>query len=335
MEKEINYGEIIKEAWQITWKNKFLWGFGLLLAFSSGVSFPSNFGRESEWEKKLGESFSAFAAAHSQELFFLLGLIFLVFVIFFILGILGRGALIDSLGKIARKKEASFRAGMKEGKIFFGRILLFQLFFLGMIVAALLVLGTPIAVLFYLKAQGLAFFLVFLAFLILLVLLVLFSFLWEFGLLYAVLGNLSVWSALDNAYLLFRKNLTTSLILGIILIAFNLLFGFFTLISLLVFGFFLMSPGLLAYFFAGKAIAAGIALLVVSVSLALAWFLLINSIFLVFSQAVWVLFFRQIALFEEENRSQESLEILKEIKEEIEKEKALPAPQGAKMLKKE
>jgi predicted membrane protein len=68
-------------------------------------------------------------------------------------------------------------------------------------------------------------------------------------------------------------------------------------------------PGLLAYFLMGQ--WAIIVLSVLGILILLAGILTINSIYAVFAQAVWILFFRQIALPKEEEKV---VEIATEIK---------------------
>lgn len=46
--KDIDYGQIIKRSWELTWKNKWLWVVGLVLAiFGGGSSYSSNGGSSS------------------------------------------------------------------------------------------------------------------------------------------------------------------------------------------------------------------------------------------------------------------------------------------------
>src|SRR5665647_1732351 len=100
MNNQINYGSLIKEAWQITWKNKYLWWFGLLVSLSGGGSFNFNLpsGNNSERESVFRNNFEAKISewfALYWEWIILAGiLLFLLMVVFLVLNIWGRGALI-------------------------------------------------------------------------------------------------------------------------------------------------------------------------------------------------------------------------------------------------
>jgi hypothetical protein len=313
MNNQINYGSLIKEAWQITWKNKYLWWFGLLVALSGGAgsNFSSNWEEKSGWEEEAKQKFSAWAVIYWEWILLGLILLGLLLIVFLILNAWGRGALVASLGRIAAKDKEllNFKAGMKIGKKFFWPILGLNFFLFGTSIATLIILGTPIAILFYLKAYWVGAFLACGGLLIFVLLIILISFLQKFGIIYLVLGKVSFWPALENAYLLFRRNLLPSLIVGIIFIPLGLLAGLIALMFLLTCLLIFLIPGLLAYFLMGELTV--IILAVFGMLLLLVGVLAINSIYAVFAQAIWILFFRQIALPKEEEKV---VEVVAEIK---------------------
>jgi hypothetical protein len=175
-----------------------------------------------------------------------------------------------------------------------------------------------------LKAYWVGAFLALGGLLIFILLVILFSFLQKFGIIYLVLGKVSFWAALENAYQLFLRHLLSSLIMGIIFIPLGFLAGLaaiiFLLISLLIF----LIPGLLAYFLMGQWVI--ILLAVLGIIILLAGILAINSIYAVFSQALWILFFRQIALPKEEEKVVETAK-------EIKKPEIVPVTDGLKTVK--
>ncbi len=316
MNNQINYVSIIKEAWQITWKNRYLWWFGLLVSLSSGVSsnFSSgNWEEKSGWEENVRQKVSDWAALYWEWIVLGCILLFLLMVVFLILNIWGRSALVDSLGKITTKnptpEAVNFKLGMKEGRKFFWPILGLDLFLLGMVLATLIILGTPIAILFYLKAYWVGGFLTFVGLLIFILLVVLFTYLQKYGTLYLVLGKVSFWAALENAYWLFRRNLLPSIIMGAIFIPLGLLAGLAALMFILACLLIFLIPGLLAYFLLGKWMI--ILLAILGIIILLVGILIINSVYAVFTQTVWILFFRQIALPKEEEKV---AEVVAEIK---------------------
>lgn len=331
MNQQINYGNLIKEAWQITWQNKYLWWFGLLIALSGGgfnFNFFSGWEEKGGWEENMKQKISDWVALYWEWIIVGCILLFFLMIFFLILNIWSRGALAFSLGKITAKNPTeepmNFRLGMREGKKFFWPILSLNLFLLGMGLATLIILGTPIAILFLFKAYWVGGFLAFIGVLIFILLIILFNYLQKYGILYLVLGQVSFWAALENAYGLLRQNLLPSIIMGAIFIPLGLLAGLaalmFILAGLLIF----LIPGLLAYFFMGKWVI--ILLVIVGILVLLAGLLAINSVYAVFAQTLWILFFRQIALPQEEEKV---LETAKEIKEP----EIVPVADGLKTIK--
>jgi hypothetical protein len=327
MNSQIDYLAIIKKAWRIAWKNKYLWWFGLLVSFSGGAGSNFSFNSwkgDNGWEENVKQRISDWAATHWEWIVLGLILLSLLMMFFLILNVWGRGALVASLGKAIVEEQANFRTGMKEGKKYFWPILGLKFFLFGISVAVLIIIGTPIVILFYLKAYFVGAFLALSGLLIFSLLVILFSYLQKFGVIYLVLGKVYFWGALENAYQLFRRNLLPSLIMGIIFIPIGFLAGLiavaFILTSLLIF----LIPGLVAYFFMGK--LAIISLLVLGSIILFAGILIINSIYAVFAQAIWILFFRQIALPKEEEKV---VEATKEIKES----EIIPAADGLKTAK--
>ncbi|MBU2028605.1 hypothetical protein KJ761_01795 [Patescibacteria group bacterium] len=312
MNSQINYISIIKEAWQITWKNKYLWWFGLLVALSGGVGSNFSSGGWEEkggWEENVKQKASDWMALYWEWIVLGFILLILLMIVFIILNIWGRGALVASLGKVIAKEATNFKAGMKEGKKFFWPILGLNLFLFGISLATLIIIGTPIVILFLAKAYWVGGFLALVGLLIFILLVILFSFLQKYGILYLVLGKVSFWAALENAYRLLRRNLLSSVIMGIIFIPLSLLAGLAAIVFILGILLIFLIPGVLAYFLIGK--WAIITLAILGILILLAGILAINSIYAVFAQAVWILFFRHIALPKEEEKV---AEVVAEIK---------------------
>jgi len=317
MNNQINYIAIIKEAWQITWKNKYLWWFGFLVALSGGVGSnfsSSNWKGNDGWEEGAKQKISEWAALYWEWIILGVILVGLLMLVFFILSVWGRSALVIALGKITTQKltpePMSFKVGMKEGKQFFWPILGLNLFLFGIGIATFIILGTPIAILFYLKAYWVGAFLAFGGLTIFILLIILLAYLQKFGVIYLILGKVSFWAALENAYLLFRRNLLPSIIMGAIFIPLGFLAGLAALAFVLTILLIFLIPGLLAYFLIGKWTI--ILLSILGILILLAGILTINSIYAVLAQTIWILFFRQIALPKEEEKI---LETTKEIKD--------------------
>ncbi|MGB9586044.1 MAG: DUF7544 domain-containing protein, partial [Anaerolineales bacterium] len=133
----MDYGKLIRRAWEITWKYKFLWVFGIVMAFCRVGGGGSNFnfsnryvpGRENfgqfftptnpfaqSWEKLIG----------SGVLWIVGGLLIVLVILFFLLGIVvlayGRGSLIRTVDLVEKGEQVDFRRALNEGKQPFRRL---------------------------------------------------------------------------------------------------------------------------------------------------------------------------------------------------------------------
>ncbi|HLN19029.1 MAG TPA: hypothetical protein VK255_02555 [Patescibacteria group bacterium] len=306
--EDIKFIDILKRSFDITWKNKPLWWFGLLLALGGGMG-NINLGLD-EKNNKVGEKISHFISANFQV--FVIGVILgiAILLILFILSILARGGLILSLEKIFKNRTFNFRSGMKEGKNFFARLFFLYLVLCLLILASLVILATPIVVLFTSKAFVSAILLIILAVIIFIPLIIFASYLKTYGEIYIVSADLNAWSAIEASYELFIKNMSTSLVMGLLFIPIGILLGLAILITI--------APlGLAVVFFAflGK---IGIAIAIILGIVILLAIVLIQTVFQIFHQTAWLLFFHDIAAPTEEEKVEETIS-------EPAREKILPA----------
>lgn len=318
---KINYLDIIKKAAAITWKNKQLWWFGLFASLASaGSSFNYFFGSGKDFTGGgiTEERVMSFISDHAAPMIGAGVIIAVLFFLFLILGIIGRGALIKSIGKILKNESADFKSGMREGKKYFWRILGIGFLSAIFIFLAAIILITPIVFLFLNKAYVSAALLVLLAVAILIPFMILSIFIRVYGYIYAVIGNLKIWASIENAYALLRKNLGVSVIMGLIFILLGMILGLSLIMllvpivaALFVLGsfFYLILKGV------GVAIAIGLgAIIVIAITL------FARSVYETFAQAVWILFFHEIA----------KPKVEETVAEEAEEIKAAPAPDPVK-----
>jgi hypothetical protein len=299
----INYLEIIKKAALITWRNRYLWWFGffILLSSAGGSSFQT-------WPRKgdvQGQKIIDFATSHKELVIFGLAALLLLWVIFGILGIMAKGGLIKSLNKVIENKDAGFKSGLKEGKRYFWKIFFIGLLSAIFILATLIVFMIPIGFLFYNKSYFLGGLLSFLALIIFIPVVFLVSFIRIYGYFYAILSDLPLGESLENAYALLKKNIVPSIIISftfLVIATLATLAAFLIIIPVLV-AFFIIGTLL---FFLAKQIG-----IIITILLGLIFILSVmifgGSVYQVFTHALLVLFFREIAT--------------PKIKEEVEAEK--------------
>jgi hypothetical protein len=135
------------------------------------------------------------------------------------LGFLGRGALIGSLVKIEKGEEMNFTKGLRQGRKFFWRVLLLEVFASLVMLFLGLILFIPVIRLVVLEAYVPAFILGAIAVIIFLSVILLVSFMRVYSRIYMIEGNLKVMESIKLAYNLFKINVKESILMAIFLIA--------------------------------------------------------------------------------------------------------------------
>ncbi|PIR73256.1 MAG: hypothetical protein COU40_03305 [Candidatus Moranbacteria bacterium CG10_big_fil_rev_8_21_14_0_10_35_21] len=291
--KDIPYLEILKKSWKITWSHKYLWWLGLFISLGSlGTSFNYSSG-DNEIITEAGQKFIQFINTHYAIFLTLVLLVSLLFIGLALLSLLARGGLIRSVKNILEGKNVSLKESWKFGRENFLKIFSITLVIGLFMFLALLILIVPIALLFFNHSYWIGGILTFLAILIVIPLFILAFFIRTFGYLYAILGRLSIWSSIENAYFIFSKNIGPSFIMGLIFLPVNILVGLGLLIMLIPLAIVFIILGGLLYLVLQKTgiiIAASIGVLVFLIII-----LIVKSAYAVFNQTAWLLFFQEIA----------------------------------------
>ena len=291
----INYLEIIKKAWAITWKNRYLWWFGFFVILGGGgsVNYFFNSGEDKKLDPAQNEKILEFFSQNIHWVITLAIVVFLLLIIFFILNTLGRGALITSIEKNIKGQVSNFKSGWKDGKKNFWKIFIID-FSLGLFIfLTLLILIAPVAILFLNKNYIIGGILTFLAILIFIPIAILTSYLKTYSYLYSILGKINFWPAVENAYNLFAKNFWASIILSLIFIPLGivLMLIILALVPFLLLIFLIL--GTIGYLALGKITA--IIISAIGLVIFFLYAIFVKSIYEVFSQAIWILFFHEIA----------------------------------------
>lgn len=315
----INYIELIKKSFQMTWQNRYLWWLGFFMIFSSGginlFKFSSPEKNNTQDTERIWNFISSNLSWIIPSVIFLI----LFLILLSILGIFARAGIIRSAEKIEKKERFGFKIAMKEGKKYF-----WKFFFLNILLSiAMALIATvmiaPIALLFSVKAYIIGGILIFIAILIFIPLAIIFAFIKIFGQIYLVLGNLKLKDSIENAYHLFLKNIKNSLIMAILFIPLCLALGFISLAVFVILAIVFGLLGLLLYFafkMIGIFLAIGLGVLAFII-----FILTISSFYQAFAQIIWVLFFKEIA-------SPKAEEIIAEIAQEEALTQKTPEPAG-------
>ncbi len=221
----LNYSDILRRAWQITWNNKILWLFGILAGLGGGGSF--NFGQNvgggggpGGTPTDLPSLFERFTGGFDENvaLAMIIGVIVVVIVLaiaFLILSIIGRGGLIGGVQLAERQNKVTFGEAWRLGLKYFMPVLLIGLavFVLNLLIgamsffAALTVCLAPLACVLSLLSIPI-------------------GVIAYFAQIAAVTENLSAGAAASRAWQIVRDNFGAIFMLGVFVIGLSLVVSF-------------------------------------------------------------------------------------------------------------
>lgn len=237
------YRPILKQAWRITWRAKYLWFFGLFAALvgSSGL-YNINFnvdeasdqgnrllGWRDFWAGGAGNGgWQNLLANVSNIWFIVLLLLFLVMALFLLwLSITAQGALVYGAGQEGEEKSLTFSQAFAKGQEKFRPLLLLNI--LMALVAGLifLLVAAPFLILVFKPeyATTTASLFVVVSLLIMAPVGIILSFVVRYGLIYVVNRGRSARAAMSEAWRLFKKNWLTSAEMALIIWFFYLVVG--------------------------------------------------------------------------------------------------------------
>jgi hypothetical protein len=292
----MNYGDLLSEAFRLTWRNRFLWFFGF---FVGGASFntSSNFG---------GDQGSPFGAApgplrwisENVVLFVTLvvALVVVIALVFIVLAMISHGALAESVAALHRGESRSFGPAWRAGTANFWRVVwlkgLIFLMALGLVLLVLLPVGLGVvAVLAATDSTGMR--ILFIALLVLVGLLALiivyvpFALVNQFALRELVLDRRRVLESIGSGFTLFRRNIGRSLLVWLVQFGVMLGLGIATLVVVIILGAILLGPAIAL--FAAEQRTAAIVVGVIGGLLFLAPLFVISGALGAFNHTYWTL----------------------------------------------
>jgi hypothetical protein len=148
----MDYGNVLKKGWEITWKNKGLWILGILSGCTSGAGNPS----QSFSYQTSGQEYPGLERAFSsipQETWILIavGIVIVAFLfaaIAIILSILGQAGLIAGVAKADETGSVRLSEAWKGGLPHFWRLLGLALLLVAIVLVIALVVGIMVVVTF-------------------------------------------------------------------------------------------------------------------------------------------------------------------------------------------
>lgn len=262
----MDYGRLINRSFEIAWQYKALWVFGL---FAGGGWSHFNIDLPADRMFNLDESgVPHFGLDASPE--FLVGLVISILafaVIMVALSFICEAALIDSVNRIERGGRYGFGNAFSAGIDFFLRFV--GLFFLTMFaIAALIVIVVLLGIVTFKVHTLVGIFSLLFLFPGLLFGMFLITMILSLSQRVIVVRNVSIGDAIEEAYYLFRRNLSKTLIIALISLGFAIVFAIAGMIIWAIFGLPVAALGLasnlspVAAFFAGILVGLPVSLVV-------------------------------------------------------------------------
>jgi hypothetical protein len=295
----MNYGDLLSEAFRLTWRNRYLWFFGFFIAGGGGsFNFPANFGGE-EVRNPFGPVAGPLQWISDNLVLFLtvvISVIVLLVLVFLVLSIISQGALAESIAALHREETRGFGSAFRAGTANFWRVLGLKVLFFLIALGLLLVIFLPV-VLGALAAfsltdstglRVLAFVLgVLFVFVALVVVFLPFAIVNQFGLRELVVSRRRITESIAGGFRLFRRNIGRSLLVWLIQLAVMLGLGIAVLVVLVIFGAILLGPAIAL--FATDHATAGVVAGVVGGVLFLVPVFVISGAIGAFNHAYWTL----------------------------------------------
>lgn len=290
--EKVDYISILKQAYSITAKNKFLWIFGLFAGSGLAIGLPNFFDyRSHDYSEKMNlfsfsNSLASFWEVYSTILIAVAIICFILGIFIFILKIASIGGIISSTARLSRGEQANFKTGFKVGLQNFWRIigLAINYFLLFFISASILLI--PIALFIISRYFFIAVMWGVLMLIVCLIFWILIAITAPYAYRHMILEKAGVWQSLRQSVHILRENLGKVLVTYLILVAIG--YGWVILLSL---AFFLLA-GLLSVIGYAIWLVSGWATVIyaVSVGIALLFVLVvINGIYATFNENVLTL----------------------------------------------
>jgi hypothetical protein len=301
----MNYGDLVRDAFRITLRNRYLWFFGFF-AGGTGTNFVGNVpsgGGNFNFDDFQRSDLSGLTAQVGQGLsdtVLILGIVVVVLLIalfFIILAIISQGALADSVAAIDRGQGRRFGSAFALGMGNFWRVLGYYIVFFLVALGLLVVIGIPVALLIggtFAATQStgvrvsIAVVVGILAVLLLIVVFIPLSIIGQYALRDIVVRRERVLGSIGSGYTLFRHNIGRSLLLWLIQLGLSIGIGIAFILLLLIVGLILALPAI-ALAVTGYSTGVWIAAVVPAGLIVFLLFLVATGAIGTFSHAYWTL----------------------------------------------
>jgi len=253
----MDYFSIIKKAYEITIKHKFLWIFGILAGGYGGlrsfnISLPNYTIGDGEFDKAFNSfDWTNFWVNWGGLILGLMVCLGIFAIIMFVLNIISQGALVGAVNKLSKNEKSDFHDGFRTGTHQFWRILGMSLIYFLMVLASIIVLAGPIIIAIISKIYAFAIIWGILLFFVCLAFWTLVGLIYPYSLRLIVLEKYGIWQSIRESLHFFRDHWKEVVVMYLLLLATSLAFGIVMVLAVLLgggillaigFGIFLASP---------------------------------------------------------------------------------------------
>lgn len=292
-EEHVDYGNLLSRAWQITWKHKILWIFGILAGRAGGgfnYSFSNGSGGRNPNASPLPPDLQT--QLSRPEVITILAVVvcvaLVVGIILFLVGIVARGGLIGGIKRAADGNNLTFRETWSIGTHNFARLLGLALI-LAVPLIAIAVVFAAIAI----ATAGIGLICVLPLLCLIIPASVVAAIVTGLAQYTVVLEDLRVMDALHRAWALLKANLGTFIVGGLIVIFIEFVVGIVLFLPVLV----VVIPTFIAVFLSGgnQPNLGALALGGVAFVCYLPILIVLSGILNTWSTAFWTLLYGQVA----------------------------------------
>ncbi|MFH2104737.1 MAG: hypothetical protein ABII72_00675 [Parcubacteria group bacterium] len=292
----MEYFKILKRAAKITWQAKYLWVFGLFAGAGSGFSFNSSGNWQSNDLGPNGKQAMTGAKNFLTDNWIWVAVailaLLLIGLVFFVLSVIARGGLIHCVNHIETGQPTGFKDGLRAGAKKFLPVLGTALIAGLIILAAVVILGVPVGLLFYFQMTLRAILLLIFALAIFIPLAVVLSMVGIWSWQYIVIEDKKVLESWRLGFDLFRHNLGANLIMWLLLMVVGLVASIVFMIVVLIVAIPFVLLGILAY------LAVQWVGVVVVVAMSVMFLFLLSlfygAVLSTFQSATWTLMFLEL-----------------------------------------
>ncbi|MFH0956047.1 MAG: hypothetical protein V1801_02435 [Candidatus Falkowbacteria bacterium] len=261
------YRNILKQAWVLTWRNKYLWWFGIFAALlGNGGEFEILFNNAGAnpsqalfpaWQRVFSTGvFSGHTLANIGNLLqrdtlnmifvLIVCLIALAICLFLVwLVIVSQATIVNNSAAIIKQKKHALRDGLDAGILNFWPVLVLNIIIKAVIYILLVAISLP-AIFFQGNFNANLFYII--ALVIIVPVAIILSFIMKYAVAYVVINKSKVWPAIQQSFRLFKENWLVSFEMAIILFFINLLVGLVIVLAILVLAVPFLFLGLIFYY---------------------------------------------------------------------------------------